>query len=68
VNVGSCQFTTRRSGALELAATDRARAIAPEALGDDHEAIFHGHEAVAAWQDALSILRSDPACDQDLAR
>jgi class 3 adenylate cyclase/tetratricopeptide (TPR) repeat protein len=53
--------------ALELASNDRARAIALEALGDDHEAIFHGDEAVAAWEDALSILRLDADCDQDRA-
>ncbi|OGN84787.1 MAG: hypothetical protein A2X23_09910 [Chloroflexi bacterium GWC2_73_18] len=54
--------------ALALAATDPERATAHEALGDDHEAAFHGDDAVAAWHEALAIARRDPAFGAQRAR
>jgi class 3 adenylate cyclase len=46
--------------ALALATSPRERVEALEALGDDHEAIFHGDEAVGSWEAALRILRAEP--------
>jgi DNA-binding SARP family transcriptional activator len=43
--------------ALSLATNDVARARALAAIGDDHEAAYHGDEAWAAYQPALDLLR-----------
>jgi len=43
--------------ALSLAADDVARARALAAIGDDHEAAYHGDEAWAAYVPALDLLR-----------
>jgi tetratricopeptide (TPR) repeat protein len=46
--------------ALALSSSDEERLDAYEQLGQDHYAAFHGDEAYAALQEALSIARSDP--------
>src|SRR6266540_3829680 len=46
--------------ALGLAASNRERARALDALGDDHFALFHGDEAVEAYRQAIALLESDP--------
>jgi class 3 adenylate cyclase len=51
--------------ALELAsgsALERGRALA--AIGDDHEAAYHGDEAFAAYAPALEALRNEPGTEQ----
>jgi DNA-binding SARP family transcriptional activator len=50
--------------ALSLAANDVARARALAAIGDDHEAAYHGDEAWAAYQPALDLLRDQPGTEQ----
>ncbi len=54
--------------ALELAPTARGRARALEEIGDDHDAAYHGDEAVPAWDEALTIVRSIPGSDADTCR
>jgi class 3 adenylate cyclase/DNA-binding winged helix-turn-helix (wHTH) protein len=49
--------------ALSLAADDVARARALAAIGDDHEAAYHGDEAWAAYQPALDLLRDRPGTE-----
>jgi tetratricopeptide (TPR) repeat protein len=44
--------------AFDLAATDPERAYAQEALGDDHEALFHMDDAVAGYLAALDAARA----------
>jgi class 3 adenylate cyclase/tetratricopeptide (TPR) repeat protein len=43
--------------ALEVSANDDERARAHEAIGDDHEALFHMDEAVASYFAALDAVR-----------
>jgi class 3 adenylate cyclase len=52
---------TLASGALE-----RGRALA--AIGDDHEAAYHGDEAFAAYGTALDTLREEPGTEDLRAR
>ncbi|HTG48396.1 MAG TPA: AAA family ATPase [Actinomycetota bacterium] len=54
--------------ALGLASSSTARAAALEAVGDDHEAAIHGDEALAAYREAIALLRDDPAADADRGR
>ena len=54
--------------AIILAPDRSARATALEALGDDHDAAIHGDDALAAYRDAISILRGDPDADEDRGR
>ena len=54
--------------ALALASSDDERARAYEALGDDHDAAFHGDEAVPNWQLALAIRRGESSGDADRVR
>jgi hypothetical protein len=49
--------------ALALAADDVQRARAFAAIGDDHEAAYHGDEAWAAYQPALDLLRDRPGTE-----
>jgi class 3 adenylate cyclase/tetratricopeptide (TPR) repeat protein len=44
--------------ARELARTDAERARALEELGDDHVAVYHGDDALAAYQEALTLIRA----------
>jgi class 3 adenylate cyclase len=44
--------------ALELADSDAERALALEELGDDHEALFHGDDAIDAYQRAAQAARA----------
>ncbi len=50
--------------ALSLAADEVARARALAAIGDDHEAAYHGDEAWAAYQPALDLLRDRPGTEE----
>jgi DNA-binding SARP family transcriptional activator len=50
--------------ALSLAADDVAHAGALAAIGDDHEAAYHGDEAWAAYQPALDLLRDRPGTER----
>ena len=50
--------------ALSLAADDVTRARALAAIGDDHEAAYHGDEAWAAYQPALDLLRDRPGTEE----
>ena len=54
--------------ALSLSRSEGDRARAQEELGDDHAAAFHGDEAVAAYLDALEILRRNPTAPSARAR
>jgi class 3 adenylate cyclase/tetratricopeptide (TPR) repeat protein len=54
--------------ALSLARSDRERAQSQEDLGDDHAARFHGDEAVAAYLEALTMLRPDATASSERAR
>jgi class 3 adenylate cyclase len=54
--------------AVELAATDEERAIALEALGDDHDAAYDGDHAVPAWEQAMALRRSLPESGSHVAR
>jgi class 3 adenylate cyclase/tetratricopeptide (TPR) repeat protein len=53
--------------ALALAQTDHQRAKALEEMGDDHVAVYHGDDALAAYQEALPLIRSSGSGD-DRAR
>ena len=44
--------------ALELAASDAERAVALEELGDDHDSLYHGDEAIDAYQRAAEAARA----------
>ena len=44
--------------ALELADSDAERALALEDLGDDHQALFHGDDAIDAYQRAAEAARA----------
>ena len=44
--------------ALELAESDAERAAALEELGDDHESLFHGDDAIDAYQRAAHAARA----------
>jgi class 3 adenylate cyclase/tetratricopeptide (TPR) repeat protein len=46
--------------AFELASSRRERARALDELGDDHGALYHGDEAVKAYQEAIALLEPDP--------
>jgi DNA-binding SARP family transcriptional activator/tetratricopeptide (TPR) repeat protein len=46
--------------ALRIAVGVGERAEAAEAIGDDHEAAYHGDAALLAWEDALAVLRREP--------
>jgi class 3 adenylate cyclase/tetratricopeptide (TPR) repeat protein len=54
--------------AIELAPSRAARAAALEALGDDHDAAVHGDAALSAYREAISLLRGEPAADDDRGR
>jgi tetratricopeptide (TPR) repeat protein len=54
--------------AFEVAATDGERARALEEQGDAHFAAYHGDEAVAAFRQALEILRGAPGTGDERAR
>jgi class 3 adenylate cyclase len=54
--------------ALELATDEDGRARAFEAIGDDHDAAYHGDAAVPAWDEALAIRRRQPDAADDIAR
>ncbi len=54
--------------AVELAETPEERAIALEALGDDHDAGYDGDLAVAPWKEALEIRRVMPGGGPHVAR
>jgi class 3 adenylate cyclase/tetratricopeptide (TPR) repeat protein len=54
--------------ALALVATDEERVRALEELGDDHTALYHGDEAVAAYRSAIELLTAEPEAGDDLAR
>ena len=43
------------TGALSLAATTDERRHAYEEIGDDHESVLHGEDAVASYRDALML-------------
>jgi len=45
--------------ALELAESDTERATALEELGDDHESLFHGDDAIDAYLRAAHAARAD---------
>jgi hypothetical protein len=47
--------------ALDHSASVDDRAAAMEAIGDDHEVLFDGDAAVAAWQTAIAMLRPEPS-------
>ena len=49
--------------ALDYAAGIGERAVAVEAIGDDHEVAFDGDAAVEAWQTAIGLLRQEPSQD-----
>ncbi len=51
--------------ALTIAASGPSRARALEAIGDDHDAAYHGDGAVPAWDEAMTILEPDPAAGGD---
>jgi DNA-binding SARP family transcriptional activator len=46
--------------ALSLASDDLERATALADIGEDHEANFHGDEALTAYNEALALVRSRP--------
>ena len=54
--------------AIALAPTNAARAAALEALGDDHDAVLHGDAALSAYREAISVLRGEPAAEDDRGR
>ncbi|HEX9097178.1 MAG TPA: adenylate/guanylate cyclase domain-containing protein [Candidatus Dormibacteraeota bacterium] len=54
--------------ALRLAVDDAERARALEAIGDDHEGVFHGDDAIPAWEGALAALEHNPDARQDRIR
>jgi class 3 adenylate cyclase len=54
--------------AIVLASTRMARAAALEALGDDHDVAVHGDAALSAYREAISLLRGEPAADDDRGR
>jgi hypothetical protein len=54
--------------AIALAPNRAARAAALEALGDDHDAVLHGDAALSAYREAISVLRGDPAAEDDRGR
>ena len=47
--------------ALKLAIFDAERSRAFEQFGEDHDAAFHGDDAVAAWRSALAALSDRPS-------
>jgi tetratricopeptide (TPR) repeat protein len=49
--------------ALELADDKVGRAKALAAIGDDHEANFHGDEAFEAYEQALDVIREQPGTE-----
>ena len=53
--------------ALDLAGTDAERLDSFEQIARDHEAAFHGEEALAAFTSALDIARRDPAARDRVA-
>jgi class 3 adenylate cyclase/tetratricopeptide (TPR) repeat protein len=55
--------------ARSLVADDRERARILEEEGDDHRTLVHGDDAVAAYREAISLVRTDPsATPADLSR
>jgi len=54
--------------ALRLSLGDAERALALEAIGDDHEGAFHGDDAIPAWEGALAALEHNPDARQDRIR
>jgi hypothetical protein len=54
--------------AARLAETDVERARAEEEIGDDHDAAYHGEQAVPAWDRALQLRRAMPDSNADIAR
>jgi hypothetical protein len=54
--------------ALELASTDGEQLDAHEQLGRDHDAAYHGEDAMAEYQAALELARRDPDAKPRLAR
>lgn len=54
--------------ALELAETDAERIQAHEALGDDHDALFHGDEAVAEYMEVTGLAHAGRSGDAVMAR
>ena len=54
--------------ALALAPNPAARATVLEALGDDHDAAVHGDAALSAYRAAISVLRDEPAAEDDRGR
>ncbi len=54
--------------ALSLAASDRDRSRALEALGGDHATAFRADESVRRYQEALELRRNDPSGRSDVAR
>ena len=49
------------TSALRLAAAPRERLRALEELGDDHDSAFHGDAALACYEQAIELARSDSA-------
>ena len=54
--------------ALAIAADDGERAIAQEAIGDDHRAFYRGDGALRAYEAAIAIRRVAPEGRGDVAR
>jgi class 3 adenylate cyclase len=54
--------------ALELSTTDEERAVAFEALGDDHDAAYDGDHALPAWDGAIALRRTMPGSGAHVAR
>ena len=54
--------------ALALAVDDRERAIAHEALADDHDALFHMDEAIVNYFAAVELVRKTGGSDLDVGR
>ena len=51
--------------AAALGRSVEMRAAVLEALGDDHDAVLHGDAALASYRRAISVLRDEPAGDED---
>ena len=56
------------ASALALARTDAERARAEEEIGDDHDAAYHGDDALPAWRRALEARQASGADAEVVAR
>src|SRR5438128_3451757 len=54
--------------AQRLAVDDAERAWVLEAIGDDHEVVFHGDDAVPAWEGAIAARGESPETRMDRVR